>query len=221
MASDFDSTEFVDTEVQTASHRVQVQATEHADAGSAPSSEELDGRSSEVQSQLVSLEKKREQLERERGEVEEARRRRAELATGYEEMLHHLTRGVAILEEETVLAKREAEQMAKSLLSLKNSLEGVEEIDQEKWNEANWMKELTKALTVIENARHEWNAARLKWPRLDGVANEARPDAEGKMPSPKLAFSDQSFGQLCRLGFALTWPIAAAIMALLIVILFR
>ncbi len=221
MASDFDSTEFVDTDVQTASHRVPSTATEHADAGAAPSSEELDGRSSEVQSQLVSLEKKREQLERERGEVEEARRRRAELATGYEEMLHHLTRGVAILEEETVLAKREAEQMAKSLLSLKNSLEGVEKIDQEKWNEANWMTELTKALTVIENARHEWNAARLKWPRLDGVANEARPDAEGKMPAPRLAFSDQSFGQLCRLGFALTWPIAAAIMALLIVILFR
>jgi len=226
MASDFDSTEFVDTEVQSTSHRSPAPVTEYEDAGAAPASEELNEHSADVQSQLVSLEEKRKQLEKERSDVEEARRRRAELATGFDEMLHHLIRGVAILEEDTIVAKREADQMTKSLGALKTCLEAVNQIDQtkvdqKKWTDATWMAELTKSLTVVENARHEWNAARLKWPRLDGVAGEARPDVEGNMPAPKLGFSDQSFGQLCRLGFALTWPIAAAIMALLLVILFR
>lgn len=226
MASDFDSTEFVDTEVQSTSHRSPASETEYEDAGSAPASEELSEHSADVQSQLVSLEEKRKQLERERSDVEEAKRRRAELATGFDEMLHHLVRGVTILEEETIVAKREAEQMTKSLAALKNSLTAINQIDQskidqKKWTDSSWMNDVTKALTAVENARHEWNAARLKWPRLDGVTKEARPDAEGNMPAPELGFSDQSFGQLCRLGFALTWPIAAAISALLLVILFR
>ena len=114
-----------------------------------------------------------------------------------------------------------AEQMAASLANLKTSLENVSAIDQKNWNSDNWMVELTKALTSVENARHEWNAARLKWPRLDAVVEEPIREPDGTMPAPKLSLTEQTFGQLCRLGFALTWPIAAAILAVLLVMLFR
>jgi chromosome segregation ATPase len=210
MASDIDPTEFVDTDVTAAS-----------DHGPAPSREELDTRSADVQDKLAELERRRSQLEKERTEVEEARRRRAELAHGHQEMLHHLTRGVAILQEEAITTRREADQMAKSLNALQHALENVSAIDQDKWNESNWVNELTKALTAVENARHEWNSARQKWPRLDGVAKEAIRQPNGMMPPPRLTLTDQSFGQLCRLGFALTWPVAAALLAVLTVLLFR
>jgi len=210
MASDIDPTEFVDTDVADTSSRA-----------AAPSREQLDTRSADVQDKLAELERRRSQLEKERTEVEEARRRRAELAHGHQEMLHHLTRGVAILEEEAITTRREADQMAKSLSALQKALEHVSAIDQEKWNESNWVSELSRALTAVENARHEWNSARQKWPRLDGVAHEAIRQPDGTMPPPKLALLDQSFGQLCRLGFALTWPVAAAILTLLVVQLLR
>jgi chromosome segregation ATPase len=213
MASEPDPTEFVDTDVAA--------SRPTSPASAAPSRAELDDRSSDVQSKLAELERRRAQLEKERTEVEEARRRRSELAHGHQEMLHHLTRGVEILQEEAIVTRRDADQMARSLTALQQALEKVTAIDQKAWTESNWMNELTKALTSVENARHEWNSARQKWPRLDGVAHEAMRQPDGTMPPPKLALLDQSFGQLCRLGFALTWPVAVAILAVMVVLLLR
>ncbi len=222
MASDYDSTEFVDTEVPA-----NVSSRPVAGAGSgpaetpAPSQEELDGQASDVQSKLAELKRRREALEGERDEVEAARRRRAELAQSHAELMRHLTRGVVLLEEEAISAGREAEQSAKIFSSLQTALANVSAIDQEQWSKKNWMTELTKAETAVENARHEWNAARLKYARLDAVVEEPVRQPDGTMPAPKLALTEQTFGQLCRLGFALTWPIAAAIVAVLLVMLFR
>lgn len=221
MASDFDTTEFVDTDVQAAAPVVESGTSDLSTDEAAPTQKELEGKATDVQSKLAKLEQRQKQLEKERNDIEEAKRRRAELTQGHQEMLHHLTRGVAILEEDAVIARREAEQMATSLANLKNALENVSAIDQKHWNADNWTVELTKALTAVENARHEWNAARLKWPRLDSVVEEPIREPDGTMPPPRLALTEQTFGQLCRLGFALTWPIAAAIFAVLLVMLFR
>lgn len=220
MASDYDTTEFVDTEVQSNA------APEPAGENSAiddpaPSQEDLDGHASDVQTKLAKLKRKRDQLEEERNQVEDARRRRAELTQSHQELLHHLTRGVTIVEEEAIKAQREAEHSTKILSGLRTSLEAIKQIDQSKWSKTDWMVELTKAQTAVDTARHEWNAARLKYERLDSVADEAVRQPDGTMPAPKLSLMDQSFGQLCRLGFALTWPIAAAILAVLLVMLFR
>jgi hypothetical protein len=54
----------------------------------------------------------------------------------------------------------------------------------------------------------EWNGARLKFPAL-GDAAQAGVSAEPAVPAtPTSAFSGYTFGDLCRLGFALTWPVA-------------
>jgi len=214
MASDYDTTEFVDTEVPGNANPA-AQPDEPA-----PSQEELDSHASDVQAKLARLKRKRDQLEEERNKVEDARRRRAELSQSHQELLHHLTRGVAVVEEEAIKAQREAEQATRILSGLKSSLEAIKSIDQSKWSKSDWMVELTKAQTVVDTARHEWNAARLKYERLDKVADEPIRQPDGAMPPPRLSLMDQSFGQLCRLGFALTWPIAAAIVAVLLVMLF-
>jgi hypothetical protein len=222
MASDYDTTEFVDTEVPTNVSATPASVPEGGSSDNpAPSQEELDSQASDVQSKLAKLKRKREQLEEERNKVEDARQRRSELTQGHEEMLHHLTRGVVILEEEAIAAQREAEQSAKTLSALQTALEGIKSVDQTKWNSSDWMLELTKAQTAVENARHEWNAARLKYERLDSVTSEPVRQPDGTMPAPRLALTEQSFGQLCRLGFALTWPIATAIIAVLLVMLLR
>jgi len=68
---------------------------------------------------------------------------------------------------------------------------------------------------VIETARMEWNAARLKYTILSGnVPVEAAKKTEsGNAAQPWLA--GRSFGQLCKLGLALTWPLAlVALLAL-------
>src|SRR6185503_4455155 len=103
--------------------------------------------------------------------------------------------------------RRDAEQMAKALLDLREALSKVEAIHEETWSKDAFSVELTRALTILENARMEWNSARLKFPVLSGPVSEegvAAPEVEASAA----VFATQSFGQLCRLGLAMTWPLA-------------
>ena len=130
------------------------------------------------QQELADLKRAQEELERERAALEETRRRQMEFQTGRQEMIQNLTRGVGLLEEAEFSARRDAEQMAKALVDLRDALAKVEAIHEEAWTKDNFSTELTRALTAVENARMEWNAARLKFPVLSSpaqdVAREAR-----------------------------------------------
>ncbi len=212
MPSDFDQSEFVDRDVHTTARTTSM--SEPTSAGRPPSREELDLRVSSAQQQLAELKRKQDELERERAGLEEARRRRVELQTGREEMLHHLARGLVLLEESELKSRRDAEHMARTLADLRESLAKVQSVNEESWSAETYSVELTRALTAIENARMEWNGARLKWPVLDGVLPSAAGVAAVAGPAKIQGhfLGAQSFGELCRLGFALTWPVAVAVL---------
>ncbi len=224
MPSDFDQSEFVDSDVLTTVRPLARPAPMSAPspASRPPSREELDLKVSDAQQQLAELKRKQEELERERATLEDSRRRRVELQTGHEEMLHHLTRGLVLLEDAELKSRRDAEQMAKSLADLRLALDKVRAINQEGWSAESYNVELTRALTAIENARMEWNAARLKWPLLDGAVDAAPSTAAGPAKIQGHFLGAQSFPELCRLGFALTWPVAAAVLlGSVLLLLFR
>ena len=177
------------------------------------SREEIETKMSEAQKRLADLKQAQEALELERSALEEARRRRIELEMGREEMLQHLTRGTALLEEGEFKARLEADQVAKSLAELREALTKIQAIREETWQPENWQAELTRALAAIENARMEWNRARLKHPQLNPGANSS--SGTGQRDVMDLSWSKLPLAQLCRLGLALTWPLAvAALLAL-------
>ena len=218
MASQFDESDFVDSDFQSAQKSSLTGA-----AGRPPTREELDARVTETQQRLVDLKRAQEELERERATLEEARRRRSEFQTGREEMLQHLTRGLGLMEESEFSSRRDAEQMGKTLADLRQALIKVQSVRDETWTQENYNIELTRALTVIDNARMEWNAARLKWPALDG-AGESETSAASSEKRGGVALDSLSFLQLCKIGFAFTWPIAVVALAALsvfVVILLR
>lgn len=218
MASQFDDSDFVDREYQS-SQQSYSGAPAHAGAAPfrPPSREELDTRVGDTQRKLAELKRAQEELERERAALEEARRRRLEFQTGRQEMLQALTRGVALMEQSEFAARRDAEQMGKTLTGLRDALAGVQGIREETWNEENWNVELTKALAAIENARMEWNQARLKWSMLDGQG-EVHPRAVPSVPAP-VSWQNQPFLELCKFGAAMTWPVALVGLIALIVFL--
>lgn len=206
MASQYDATEFVDTDFQA--HKSPQSATATALAGAisrAPSREEVDSKVAEAQQKLAELKRAQEELERERSALEEVRRRQMEFQNGRQETVHDLTRGLGLLQEAEFNSRRDAEQMAKAIADLGDALKKVEAIHEESWTKDNFSIELTKALTAIENARMEWNSARLKFPVLSGVT--AQP-AKAEAASSAVPFAEKSFGELCKLGLALTWPLA-------------
>jgi hypothetical protein len=218
MAAEFDATEFVDSDFQAAHKAAYTGAATTTVSGTvnrAPSREEVDNKVGETQQKLAELKRIQEQLERERSALEETRRRQMEFQTGRQETIQNLTRGVGLLVEAEFAARRDAGQMAKSLADMKEALAKVEATSEQSWTKENFNVELTRALTVIENARMEWNTARLKFPVLSGVVPgaDSKTGEDGKPAQSLLA--GQSFVGLCKLGLALTWPLAViALLAL-------
>jgi hypothetical protein len=218
MAAEFDATEFVDSDFQAAHKAAYTGAAPASGAvNRAPSREEVDSKVGETQQKLAELKRVQEQLERERSALEETRRRQMEFQTGRQETIQNLMRGVGLLEEAEFAARRDAEQMAKSLADMKDALAKVEATSEQSWTKENFGAELTRGLTVIENARMEWNAARLKFPVLSGTVPgvETKPADSGMQAQSWLA--GQSFGKLCKLGLALTWPLAVVALTALVI----
>lgn len=214
MPTEYDATEFVDTDFQAHKAPYGTASTAAGAALRAPTREEVDLKVTEAQQKLAELKRAQEELERERSTLEELRRRQAEFQTGRQEMIHNLTRGLGLLEEAEFTARRDAEQMAKSIGDLRDALAKIEAVHEETWTKDNFNVELTRALTAIENSRMEWNGARLKFLVLSGQVAETKgaAGAESSEPSP---FAVKSFAELCRLGLALTWPLALVALAAL------
>jgi len=206
-----DESDFVDTEFATA-RGADYRSTANTPTRRPPSREELDAQTQATQKRLEELKQAQTRLEQERVALEEARRRRTEYHTGREEMVQHLTRGVGLLEEVEFQARQQAEQTGRTLTDLRQHLEKVEALDDQVWTQETYAVELSRALTTIENARLEWNAARLQWSLLNKPASAAA-EPEGSSPPPAAeSLTGLGFWKLCRLGFALTWPITVVVL---------
>jgi hypothetical protein len=223
MPSEYDATEFEDSDFQAARKAAYTGSVSAAAASAnrAPTREEVDSKVGETQQKLAELKRVQEELERERAGLEETRRRQIEFQNGRQETIQNLTRGIGLLTEAEFAARCDAEQMAKSLLEMQAALGKVELTNEAAWTQDNFAVELTRALTVIENARMEWNAARLKFPVLSGGAEAGAPAKNAVTASAWLG--GQSLGQLCKLGLALTWPLAtvALVVGVLMILLLR
>jgi len=220
MPAHHDTGEFVDSDFQSAHQSGYATAAPGAARPNRPPTrEEIEAMVSEKQIKLAELKRAQEELERERAGLEELRRRQMEFQTGREEMLQNLTRGIGLLEESELTARRDAEQMGRALAEFREAVAKVQAIKEQSWNQENFSVELTRATTTIENARMEWNAGRLKFPILSGV-NPALPEtAAAKAGASLLAATD--LAQLCKIGFALTWPLVLLGVAIFAVLLLR
>lgn len=219
MGGDLDHSDFVDPDYErmrrSAETRGGVAATPASPGGARPlSREEINQQVTAAQQALIELKRRQEDLERERAQLEEARRRRIEYEQGREEMLTHLTRGIALLDEAEQAARRDAEQMSRTLADLRTAIDKVSALNEGSWSAEAYHGELTRALTTLESARMEWNSAQVKWPvlapkspSLGGPGSPGSPDESAPL------FQGKSPGELARLGLALTWPVALAVLA--------
>ena len=223
MPAPHDASEFVDSDFQSAQQTAFTAPLPESPAGAPPPSnrpptgEEIAAMVSEKQIKLAELKRAQEELERERASLEELRRRQMEFQTGRSEMLQHLTRGIGLLEEAELTARRETELMARTLAEFRQAVSKVQSINEQLWSKDSFSVELTRALTTLENARMEWNAARLKFPILSGVAPAGAETAAPK--SAPTLLTTTGLGQLCKIGFALTWPLVLLGLAIFITLL--
>ena len=225
MATQYDASEFVDEDLennQPSPSPTGGDARPPApEPGRAPTREEVDTKVTELQNKLSELKRRQNELERERSGLEETRRRQLEFTNGREEMVRHLTRGISLLEQSEFAARQQAEQMSKSLVDLREALVRIQSIQELAWTQENFNAELTRALALIESGRMEWNSAQLKFAVLSGTSEEAPRLAAAQSTPFTDALAQKDFWEICRVGLALTWPIAAAALAIFLALVFK
>ena len=171
----------------------------------ANSTEHLDSQVQKAQEQLFLLKKQQEQIEKQKRELEELSRRQEELERGRTEMTDKLTRSLVILEREAYDSQKKLEQIRATRESFDQHLALLEAIDPKSWNPADLHKELSRALSTVDDARAEFSQqrSRLTATAADESGEVALPDAA---PDVSLG-SSNSFLQWMQIGLALTLPL--------------
>jgi hypothetical protein len=219
MSARQDTGDFVDSDFLSAHPSMSAAPSASTLANRPPTREEIEALVSEKQIKLAELKRAQEELERERAGLEDLRRRQAEFQTGRAEIIQHLTRGIGLLEEAELNARRDAEEMARTLGEFRDAVTKVQSVNELAWTAENHSIELTRASTTVENARMEWNAARLKFPLLTAAPqNSNEPTAT---PSSSVFPPESDWWHMCKVGLALNWPLVLLGVGIFLALLLR
>lgn len=123
----------------------------------ATASEQLDSQVQKAQEQLFLLKRQQETIERQKRELEELSRRQEQLQSGKAEMVEKFTRALVVLEREAYDVQKRVEQLHAIHDSFVQHLEVLESINPKAWEGLDMNKELTKALSAIDDARTEYS----------------------------------------------------------------
>src|SRR5437588_12409414 len=126
----------------------------------AVSAEHLDSQVQKAQEQLVQLKRQQEQIEKQKRELEELSRRQEELERGRAEMTDKLSRSLVILEREGYDCQKKLETIRATHESFTQPLQLPEAIEPRTWNTAELPKELSRALSTVDDARTEFSQQR-------------------------------------------------------------
>jgi hypothetical protein len=179
------------------------------------SPEHLDSQVQKAQEQLQQLRRQAEQIEKQKRELEELSRRQEELERGRAEMTDKLSRSLVILEREGYDSQKKLEQIRATHESFTQHLQLLESIDPKSWNPAELPKELSRALSTVDDARTEFSQQRSRLEAGTGEASEI--DLPDVTSGTMGLAGGRSFLQWMQIGFAVTLPlIIFGIVALLV-----
>ena len=180
----------------------------------APNDQRLDREVQRAQEQLLSLKRQQETIERQKRELEELSRRQEELERGKGEMTEKLTRALVILERQGTEAQKRVEQLRATTEGFSNHLRTLESIQPKSWAGPEMPKELNRALSLVDNARSEFNQSRARLatpdPAATTPAGEVSTAAAGAAQEYEEMFqqgSDRPFLHWVRNGTAFTLPL--------------
>ncbi len=187
------------------------------------SDENVDQRVHLAQERLSRLRKETEQIEREKQQLEELRRQQQSFLQGRTEMTERLSRAVAFLDRETQDCRRKVEQMIVMRDTFADHLESVNALTPEDWSRQDLQVELSRALSVIEDAKLEYDR---NMTRLQAMTQAApvptRQESPEKASALPMAVGRETFRQWAFCGLAFCAPLLVfGVLALAVWLIFR
>jgi hypothetical protein len=182
------------------------------------SPELIDSQVQRAHEQLLQLKRQQEQIEKQKRELEELSRKQEDLEKGRADMIEKLTRSLVVIERETYEAEKRVEQLRLTNTTFAQHLDFLERINPKGWSNSDLHKELSKALSAVDDARAEYTKSLTKI--------NAKSDAEVINPGSGVEESyyaptdDSSFALWLKRGFAFTLPILILGLSALLVFYF-
>lgn len=180
-----------------------------------PTSEELQDQVQRAKAELDDLKRRSDQIERDKLRLEELSRRQEEFETGKADMLDKFTRAAVVIQRET----QDAEKRLDQLHAINEAFEGhqaaLESINPKAWVGLDLSKELSKALSAVEDARAEYHRSQ---PRL-ALEPAEDPRSESGLPAEYEEYyaGEKGFFYWFKAGFAFTLPLLVlGVLALLL-----
>lgn len=122
--------------------------------------ERLDDQVQKAQEQLIQLKRQQEHIEKQKRELEELSRRQEQFQEGKAEMIEHFTRALVVLERQIYDSQKRVEQLRSINEAFIQHLGILEGINPKSWENADINKELSRALSAVDDARTEYNRSR-------------------------------------------------------------
>lgn len=180
--------------------------------------EHLDNQVQKAQEQLLALKRQQELIERQKRELEELSRRQEQLQAGKADMVEKFTRAVVVLERETYDAKKRVEVLNAIHDSFAGHLDALDAINPKAWEGLDINKELSKALSAVDDARAEYSAS---LPKISSTkeSDGSDPVAASIGYQTEYAVTEhKDFMYWLKAGFAFTLPLLALGVFLIIAI---
>jgi hypothetical protein len=180
--------------------------------------EHIDNQVQKAQEQLLALKRQQELIERQKRELEELSRRQEQLQGGKGEMVEKFTRALVVLERETYDAKKRVELLNSIHESFSSHLESLDSINPKAWEGLDINKELTKALSIVDDAKGEYSTS---LPKISSAKETggADPVAASVGYQTDYAGGDiKDFNYWLKAGFAFTLPLLSVGIILIIVL---
>ena len=170
------------------------------------SPEQLDTQVQRAQEQLLQLKRQQEQIEKQKRELEELSRKQEDLEKGRADMIEKLTRSLVVIERETYETEKRVEQLRMTNATFAQHLDSLERINPKSWSNLDLHKELSKALSAVDDARAEYTKSLTK---INAKADSEviNPSASAVEESFDTTVGDESFMVWLKRGFAFTLPI--------------
>jgi predicted RNase H-like nuclease (RuvC/YqgF family) len=182
------------------------------------SPELLDSQVQRAHEQLLQLKRQQEQIEKQKRELEELSRKQEDLEKGRGDMIEKLTRSLVVIERETYEAEKRVEQLRTTNATFAQHLDSLERINPKGWNNSDLHKELSKALSAVDDARAEYTKSLTKInAKSDGEVINPSSSAEETYYSSS---DEPNFVVWLKRGFAFTLPILILGLSALLVFYF-
>ena len=122
--------------------------------------EQIEDKVQRAQEQLLQLKRQQDQIEKQKRELEELGRRQEQFQLGRQEVVDNFTRALVVIDREHLEATKRVDLLNSIHDAYIHHLDVVEAINPKNWDNADLHKELSRALSAVDDGRAEYNRTR-------------------------------------------------------------